>query len=311
MSDRQQLDLILEEAGERLDRALAAQLPDFSRSQIQRLIKEGAVLVDGHRLRASYRLEGGEHVLVTVPEPTEAELVAQPIPLDVRYEDETLLVVNKPAGMVVHPAPGHPDGTLVNAILAHCPDLPGIGGEKRPGIVHRLDKETSGIIAVAKTEHALRHLQKQFKRRTVQKKYLALVEGHPDQPRALIDAPIGRDPQNRKQMTVIRPGSGLRARPARTRYEVVARYRAHALLACYPRTGRTHQIRVHLKFIGHPIVGDDVYGFRRPTVKLQRHFLHAAALTFKHPNTGEEMTVEAKLPEELQAVLGRQAAVDR
>jgi 23S rRNA pseudouridine1911/1915/1917 synthase len=303
MSDPRYFDLTLDESGERLDRALAVRLPALSRSQLQRLIREGHVRVDGHAVKASYRLEGGERVIVTLPEPQETDLIPQAIPLDIRFEDDDLLVVNKRAGMVVHPAPGHADGTLVNAVLAHCPDLPGIGGEKRPGIVHRLDRDTSGLIIVAKNDQALRHLQRQFKQRSVRKKYLALVEGIPQQRRALIDAPIGRNPGNRKQMAVIAPGSGAQSRPARTRYEVVGTYDGYALLACFPETGRTHQIRVHLRFIAHPIAGDEVYGFRRRRLDIERHFLHAAGLTFRRPHDEQELSLEAELPEDLQRVL--------
>jgi 23S rRNA pseudouridine1911/1915/1917 synthase len=214
-----------------------------------------------------------------------------------------MLVINKPAGMVVHPAMGHSSGTLVNAILAHCPDLPGIGGEKRPGIVHRLDKETSGLIVVAKNELALRHLQAQFKDRTVGKQYLALVEGQVQPPTALIDAPLGRDPRQRKKMAVIPFGSSARSRAAQTQYDTITAYDDYTLLRCELFTGRTHQIRVHLAYIGFPIVGDKVYGRRKSNIRLGRHFLHAAVLRVRRPSDNEELTLHAELPPELDAVL--------
>jgi 23S rRNA pseudouridine1911/1915/1917 synthase len=297
------LELILEAEGQRVDKALAAAHPDISRSQWQQLINEGLVTIGGEPVKASLRLEGGERVQVLLPETRDTGLVAQQIPLDIVYEDGDFLAVNKEAGMVVHPAPGHSEGTLVNAVLGHCPDIEGIGGERRPGIVHRLDKETSGLILIAKNDHALRHLQRQFKKRTVQKRYLALVEGHIQPPRALIDAPIGRDPKHRQQMAVIPPGSSASSRPAQTEYHILATYNDFSLVECFPRTGRTHQIRVHLAFAGYPIVGDTLYGRRKQRVELDRHFLHAASLTFRRPADDEEMTLEARLPQQLQTVL--------
>lgn len=305
MSER--LDLVLDAPGERIDKALAEARPELSRTRWQQLIDEGLVTVEGESVKASLRLEGGERVRVILPEVEESDLRAQAIPLDVLYEDDDLLAVNKAAGMVVHPAPGHSEGTLANAVLGYCPDLEGIGGERRPGIVHRLDKETSGIILVAKNDRALRHLQQQFKQRTVEKEYLALVEGHIQPPQALIDAPIGRDPNNRKQMAVIRPGSGYRKRRAKTRYDTLQRYsrggEGFTLVACRPITGRTHQIRVHLAFAGYPVVGDTTYGRRRQQIELDRHFLHAASLAFRRPVDDAEMTLRAPLPPELQQLL--------
>jgi len=295
--------LQLDAVGQRLDKVLTEQLPDLSRTQIQRLLKEEQILVNGRPAKANLKLEGGEQVTITLPEPEETELVPEAIPLDIRYEDEDMLVINKPAGMVVHPAVGHSSGTLVNAILAHCPDLPGIGGEKRPGIVHRLDKETSGLIVIAKNELALRHLQAQFKDRTVGKQYLALVDGQVHPPTALIDAPIGRDPRQRKKMAVIPFGSSAHSRPAQTQYDTVTGYDDYTLLRCELFTGRTHQIRVHLAYIGFPIVGDKVYGRRKPSIPLKRHFLHAAVLQVKRPSDNEELTLHAELPPELEAIL--------
>jgi 23S rRNA pseudouridine1911/1915/1917 synthase len=298
-----ELELTLNAPGERLDRALATALPELSRAQIQRLIKEGQITMGGKATKASHRLEGGEQLRVRLPEPVETALVPEAIPLDIRYEDEDIIIINKPAGMVVHPAPGHERGTLVNAVLSHAPDLPGVGGEKRPGIVHRLDKDTSGLIVVAKHDVALRGVQRQFKQRSVRKVYLALVEGHIQPSEALIDAPIGRDPRQRKRMAVIPPNRSARARPAQTSYKLVDRYGDFSLVACYPLTGRTHQIRVHLAFAGFPIVGDAIYGRRKQRLPLKRHFLHAAELTFRRPSDGESVTFRAELPPELQQLL--------
>lgn len=300
-----QVELTLTNPGERLDKALTAALPEMSRAQLQRLIKEGHVLVDGRPAKASQRLEGSEHLLVTLPEPVETGLVPWEIPLDIRYEDDDILVINKPTDMVVHPSGGHEQYTLVNAVLAYCPTLPVIGSEKRPGIVHRLDKDTSGLIIVAKNEMALRFMQAQFKKRSIIKIYLALVAGQIQPPQAQIDAPIGRDPRNRKRMGVIPPGpnQSLRARPAQTDYQTLISFDDYTLVECRPRTGRTHQIRVHLAYIGFPIAGDTIYGRRKRQLKLKRHFLHATELTFKRPSDGQELTVQAPLPSDLQAAL--------
>lgn len=306
----EQLNLILELPGERIDKALAEVYPDISRTQWQQLIKDGSVTVEGEPVKPSFRLEAVTEVHVVLPEVQETDLVAQEIPLEIVYEDEDFLAINKPAGMVVHPAPGHSKGTLVNAVLGYCPELEGVGGERRPGIVHRLDKETSGVILVAKNDGALRHLQRQFKRRTIEKKYLALVEGQIQPPKALIDAPIGRDPTDRQKMAVIRPGSGHRARKAQTEYHLVRNYGNYSLVACFPRTGRTHQIRVHLAFAGYPIAGDSVYGRRKQKLALARHFLHAATLHLKRPADDAPLTLEAPLPAELEAVLQELATGD-
>ena len=303
----QQVELTLSYPGERLDKALAAAMPDLSRMQWQRLIKEGRVLVDGRNAKPSLRLVGGEQVIADIPEAVESELTPEAIPLDIRYEDSDILVVNKPAGMVVHPGTGHESGTLVNALLAHCTDLAGIGNTKRPGIVHRLDKDTSGLLVVAKNDKALQGLQEQFKNRTVGKKYLALVHGQIQPESALIDAPIGRDPKQRKKMSVIAPGSprasSARARSAQTQYQALTFYNDYTLIECALFTGRTHQIRVHLSYIDYPIVGDQVYGRRKQPFPLKRHFLHAAELTIKHPTDQRELIFTAELPPELTTLL--------
>ncbi|MCL4872120.1 MAG: RluA family pseudouridine synthase [Anaerolineae bacterium] len=301
---RQTITVSLDNEGARLDRALAEALPDLSRTQIQKLIKEGEVRLGGQPVKASLRLERPETITVILPEIVATELKPEAIPLDIRYEDEDILLVNKPAGMVVHPAFGHDTGTLVHAVLAHCPDLPGIGGEKRPGIVHRLDKDTSGLMLVAKNDLALRFLQKQFKERTVEKLYLALVEGDIQPPAALIDAPIGRDPRQRKKMAVIRSQSFV-SRPAQTSYQLITSYGDYSLVECRPHTGRTHQIRVHLAFVGYPLVGDTVYGRRKQTLPLGRHFLHAAALSFLRPSDQQPLTFKAELPDDLQVILNQ------
>lgn len=293
--------LQVERGGVRVDKYVAEAVPDLSRAAAQRLIAEGRILVNGAVVKASCRLEPGDTISVEIPPPVEVSLAPEAIPLDIVYEDADLLVVNKPAGMVVHPAFGHGSGTLVNAVLAHCPDLAGVGGELRPGIVHRLDKDTSGLIVVAKGDVALRALQAQFKGREVQKAYLALVEGHVSPASGLIDAPIGRDLRARKKMAVVPRGG----REAQTEYRALEFYDAHTLVEAHPLTGRTHQIRIHMAFIGHPIVGDALYGFRKQRAKAPRLFLHAARLAFRLPSTGEWREFRSPLPDDLTAVLER------
>jgi len=303
----QQVELTLDDQGERLDKALTAAMPELSRMQWQRLIKEDRVLVNGQSASPSQRLRGGEQITADIPDAVESELVAESIPLDIRYEDDDILIVNKPAGMVVHPGTGHDSGTLVNALLAHCPDLPGIGNTKRPGIVHRLDKYTSGLLVIAKNDLAQRYLQQQFKERTVGKKYLALVDGQIQPRSALIDAPIGRDPRHRKRMSVIVPGTprarSARARSAQTQYQALTVYDQYSFIECVIFTGRTHQIRVHLAYINYPVVGDHVYGRRKQPFALKRQFLHAAELTFKRPGDQKKLSFSAELPLELQEIL--------
>ncbi len=294
-------EIVVSGAGERLDKYLAAQFADLSRAQIQALIRAGQVTVNGAAAKASLRLEGGERVRVQVPVVDEAaEPEPEAIPLAILYEDEHVAVVDKPAGMVVHPAFGHRSGTLVNAALSHWPDIAELAEPGRAGIVHRLDKETSGVIVIAKTPEALKSLRAQFKARTVGKRYVALVEGMPETPDGVIDAPIGRDPKRRKRMAVVHDG-----REAITEFRVVELFANFSLLDVFPKTGRTHQIRLHLAFIGHPVVGDTVYGRRKQPFTLKRHFLHAAAITFAHPVSGEPVTVEAPLPVALQNLLDK------
>lgn len=287
--------------GERLDRFVSEHLPDLSRAAAQRLIEEGHIRVDGRASKASYRLREGERVTVQIP-PAQSS-IAQPeaIPLDIIYEDDNVLVVNKPAGMVVHPAAGHAAGTLVNAVLAHAPNL-NVGGVERPGIVHRLDADTSGLIVIAKNDLSLRDLQAQFKSRQVHKTYLALVDGHIAPPRGKIDAPIGRDPRHRQRMAVIANLGSAAAREAVTIYRAVATLDGYTLVEAEPQTGRTHQIRVHLAFLGFPVAGDVVYGRKKNALGIARHFLHAWKLSLTLPGKGA-VDFTAPLPPDLRAVL--------
>lgn len=298
MSD--QHELIADRAGERLDVFVARRLPELTRSRVRRLVDDGLVTVGGRLARkAGLALEGGERVLVKVPPPEPAALEPETIPLRVVHEDGDLLVIDKPAGLAVHPSPGHASHTLVNAVLAHCPDLSGIGGVGRPGIVHRLDKDTSGLIIVAKHDQAHLSLARQLKERRVEKTYLALVEGRVRPREGVIDAPIARHPRDRKKMAVVDRG-----REARTRYRVLREVDGRSLLEVSPETGRTHQIRVHLAALGHPITGDQVYGPARAAGgrrgarpgSLRRQFLHAQRLAFAHPATGERLELEARWP---------------
>ena len=299
--------LVAAAAGGRLDRWLASQLPEHSRSELQRWIEAGLVTLGARALKASYTVVAGDVIVVAVPAPEPYAVEPEPIPLDILYEDADLLVINKPAGMVVHPAAGNWHGTLVNAVLHHCPDLAGVGGAHRPGIVHRLDKDTSGVILVAKNDRAHRDLQAQFKARAVQKTYWALVHGQMTPAQGEIVAPIGRDLRDRKRMAIVPLSQG---RPAATRYETLSVFKIAApserlaLLACHPLTGRTHQIRVHLAYAKHPIVGDAVYaGRRKSPVACPRQFLHAQQISFHLPGTNELVMFNASLPADLRAVL--------
>ena len=286
-----------EAAGERLDKFLAERLPDVSRARVQALVEAGDVRAGGGPVRSAYRVAAGEQLEVRVPAPASVGLTAEPIPLDIVYEDGDLLVVNKPAGMVVHPAPGHASGTLVNAVLAHVPDLQGIGGELRPGIVHRLDRDTSGLLLVAKNERTHRLLADQLKERRMDKRYLALVDGAPATGSGTVEAPIARDPRRPQQMAAVAGG-----RPSITHFRVLRRFARHTYLECKPVSGRTHQIRVHLAAIGCPVAADTVYGHKQPSLPLDRHFLHAARLTLTLPS-GNQRTFEAPLPPDLARCL--------
>lgn len=294
----------------RLDVYLHRNYPDFSRNALLRLIRAGAVRVQGRTVKPTHTPRAGEVITIAWPEPEPARLTPVAIALDVLYEDETLLVLNKPAGLVVHPAAGHADGTLVNALLHHCPDLGGIGGEIRPGIVHRLDKDTSGVLVIAKNDFALHGLAAQFKERTLRKEYLAAVWGEPKPPRGVIRTLIGRNPRNRKKMSA-RPASG---RPAVTHYEVLSRHGGVSLLRVRIETGRTHQIRVHLAHIGHPVVGDRQYGRARKGLRATppaRQMLHAERLACTHPRTRAPLEFAAPIPQDLHAFLRDLAADGR
>jgi len=288
------------EAG-RLDKFLVARLADFSRSRLQGLIEDGLVSVDG---KTAYKngqmIEAGAAVVVRVPPSAPSSLAAEDIPLEIVFENQDLIVVNKPAGMVVHPAAGHHTGTLVHAALAHAPDIEGVGGEQRPGVVHRLDKDTSGLILLAKNEQAHRWLQDQFRLRKTQKVYIALVDGQPPTPVGRIEAAIGRSATQRKLMAVTAAGSG---REAASEYQTLETFVKHTLLEVHPVTGRTHQIRLHLAFIGCPVTGDLIYGHKKATLPLRRHFLHAARLSICLPGEKKARTFEAPLPDELCQVL--------
>lgn len=301
MTDRL-FEFILEgEPAQRLDKFLVAQLPEFSRTRLQGLIKDGFVSINRQCAhKAGQLVEPGMSVQVRVPPPEPTQIRPEAIPLDVLFENDDLLVVNKPAGMVVHPSAGHAGGTLVHAALAHAPEMEGVGGEGRPGVVHRLDRDTSGIILLAKNDMAHRWLQEQFRSRKVEKTYLALVDGHPPTPSGRIEAAVGRQTTQRKLMAVVAEHKG---RPAVSLYRTLESYSAHTLLEVKPVTGRTHQIRLHLKFIGCPVVGDVVYGLRNPSLPLGRHFLHAQRLTILLPKETKSSQFEAPLPAELQATL--------
>lgn len=294
------MKLRAETSGQRLDIFLAAAVPELTRSAAQRLLEQGNVTLDGAPLKKNAKTETGAEYELSLPELRETELVAQDIPLDVVYEDADVLVVNKPKGLVVHPAAGHEDGTLVNALLHHCGEsLSGINGEKRPGIVHRIDMDTSGLLIVAKNDFAHRSLSDQLKDHTLRRTYECIVHGGFREDSGTVNAPIGRDPRDRKRMAVTEKNS----RPAVTHWTVLARYGQYTHLQCRLETGRTHQIRVHMAYINHPIAGDPLYGVRKPELGLTSQCLHARALTFRHPRTGEEITVTCPLPEEFERAL--------
>ena len=291
---------VQDSGGTRLDQYLAARLPELSRARIQALLKGGDILVNGMPAKPKTPVEPGMRIQVTIPEPAAAEARPQDIPISVLYEDSDVIVIDKESGMVVHPAAGNPDGTLVNAVLFHCGDLSGIGGVERPGIVHRLDKDTSGCIVVAKNDAAHLSLTTQFARRITSKVYLAVVQGRPRQDAGTVFTNIGRHPVNRMKMCVVNPGSG---KPAITDWQVL-RYDASSdstLVMCTLHTGRTHQIRVHMLHLGHPLVGDSIYAHpQRQKARPGRLMLHAWQLAFNHPQTGRRIAVTAPIPPEYQ-----------
>ena len=298
-----EINLEVKQDGDRLDRYLSEELPNLSRSRIQQLIEQGHVQLNGKVCTTKKTaVKAGDRISIEIPEAQPLELQAENIPLDILYEDDQMLILNKPAGLVVHPAPGHQDGTLVNAILAHCPNLPGIGGVQRPGIVHRLDKDTTGAIAIAKTELAHQHLQAQLKAKTARREYLGVVFGSPKTETGTIDLPIGRHPIDRKKMAVVPVEQGGRA--AVTHWKVKERLGNYTLMHFQLETGRTHQIRVHSAHIGHPIVGDPVYSSNRSVgVNLPGQALHAWRLRVQHPVSGEWIEVTAPPPQTFMTLL--------
>jgi len=293
------LTLTADQPGERADAFLARSVPDLTRSAAQRLLEEGAVLLAGKPVKKNYKTALGDTLELTLPDPEPVDVLPQNIPLDVVYEDGDVIVVNKPVGMVVHPAPGHPDGTLVNALLYHCGDsLSGINGELRPGIVHRIDRDTSGLIIAAKNDKAHLALAAQLQDHSLARVYEAVAVGNFKEDAGTVDAPIGRHPVDRKKMAVARDG-----RPAVTHWSVLARYPGYTHVQCKLETGRTHQIRVHLASIGHPLLGDVVYGSKKPWPGLAGQCLHARKLKFVHPTTGELVELECPLPDWFEKVL--------
>ena len=293
MNEKELFTVTAEEAGQRLDGFLAEAMEELSRSRIQNLCEAGQIVVNGKTAKKNQKLKAGDTIEIEVPAPAPTEIVPQDIPLDIVYEDDSVLVINKPKGMVVHPAPGHPDGTVVNAVMFHCgARLSGIGGELRPGIVHRIDKDTSGLLMIAKNDKAHAALSAQLKDKSLSRVYEAIVIGRMRQDEGTVDAPIGRSLRDRKKMAVIEGG-----RHAVTHYETIARYNGYSHVRCHLETGRTHQIRVHMASIGHPLAGDEVYGKGREKTGLEGQCLHAGRLRFIHPDTGEAMEVTCPLPE--------------
>lgn len=288
-----------EETGIRLDVLVAGLDEEFTRARVQKLIEQGEVTVNQSPAKSNYKVREGDKISFSVPEPEKLEINPEAIPLDIVYEDGDLLVINKPQGMVVHPAAGNYSGTLVNALLEHCNDLSGINGVVRPGIVHRIDKDTSGLLVVAKNDRAHLSLAEQIKEHSVSRKYMAVVHGVVNEPKGVVDAPIGRDPRDRKKMAVVSRNS----KNAVTHYSVVERFQGYTLLECCLETGRTHQIRVHMAYVGHPVAGDPLYGPRKNPLDLQGQALHAYILGFRHPVSGEFMEFKAELPPYFEEIL--------
>lgn len=290
--------IILEEhAGDRIDKVLAKLNSEWSRTQVQQWIKDGHVLVNGQKVKSNYKCMLNDHLLIEIPEPEELDVIAEEMNLEIYYEDQDVLVVNKPKGMVVHPAAGHVSGTLVNGLMAHCKDLSGINGVMRPGIVHRIDKDTSGLLMVAKNDVAHESLVDQLVKKTVTRKYKAIVHGIISHDYGTIDAPIGRDTKDRQSMAVVDNGKN-----AVTHFQVIERFKDFTLVECQLETGRTHQIRVHMKYIGYPLAGDPKYGPRK-TIDFNGQVLHAGLLGFDHPRTGEYMEFEAPLPQDFEKLI--------
>ncbi|WP_221564136.1 RluA family pseudouridine synthase [Alkalihalobacillus sp. TS-13] len=283
---------------ERVDKIISTEHEDTSRSQVQQWIKENRVKVNGESVKANYKCQDGDEIVIDIPEPVELEVVPEEMPLDIVYEDEDLLVVNKPRGMVVHPAPGHLTGTLVNGLMAHCKDLSGINGVLRPGIVHRIDKDTSGLLVVAKNDSAHKHLGAQMKAKTTTRKYETIVHGVIPHNKGTIDAPIGRDKHDRQKMTV----TDTNSKDAVTHFNVLERFSRYTFVECILETGRTHQIRVHMNYIDFPVAGDPKYGPKK-TLPIDGQALHAKTLGFVHPRTEENMEFTSELPDDMQKLL--------
>lgn len=295
----EKIDFIAEKSGERLDVFLARKYPEMSRSHLQKLITAEEVLINGKSRKANYKLSEGELVSLSLPEPEVINISPENIPLDILYEDSDIIVINKPRGMVVHPAAGVTTGTLVNALLAHCDDLSGINGVIRPGIVHRLDKDTSGVMVAAKNDAAHINLSEQIKNKTAKRVYWAIVFGNIKESSGTINGDIGRNPNDRQKMAIVTANG----KPATTKFKVLERFGQYTLIECRLLTGRTHQIRVHMTSIGHPLVGDPKYGRGKSPFKIQGQALHSLNLTLVHPKTGKEMIFEAPLPEDMKKIL--------
>ena len=291
------------ETSHRLDHFLVNQFPELSRSYLQNLVKKGNVSVDGNIIyKTGYKLDGERVISIILPPPETSKLSPERMPLDILFENKDVLVINKPAGIVVHPSAGHKTGTLVHGLLAYIPDLEGIGGIKRPGIVHRLDKETSGVLIIAKNDRAHRFLQEQFKQRQVKKSYLALVDSKPPTPTGRIEASVGRDPSHRQRMAIVPEGKG---KLAISEYKTIQSFTNHTLLQIRIQTGRTHQIRLHMAFLDCPVVGDRIYGYKTPSLSVKRHLLHAQSLVINLPDGTNNAYFEAPLPKDFQNVIER------
>jgi 23S rRNA pseudouridine1911/1915/1917 synthase len=289
--------ILEEQKGDRIDKVISSLNEEWSRSQVQQWIKDGNVLVNGQTIKTNYKCSTNDRIEITIPDPEELDVVPEDLNLEIFYEDKDVLVVNKPRGMVVHPAPGHMTGTLVNGLMAHCKDLSGINGVLRPGIVHRIDKDTSGLLMVAKNDMAHESLVNQLVEKTVTRKYKAIVHGVIPHDFGTIDAPLGRDPKDRQSMTVVDKG-----KHAVTHFHVIERFKDFTFVECQLETGRTHQIRVHMKYIGYPLVGDPKYGPKK-TLDIDGQALHAGVLGFVHPRTNEYIEFEAPLPDDFDQLL--------